>query len=459
METLYAAIFSIHLTLSDDIFQALEPPLHPDFRRLRHYAARVKQIAYRQNIQIHPTLLSMLLADSEVALIFRKLTDVQLSLMNCYSICPVISLTTGLKKVDLDLGFTTSAFKAVNEAAFDFISTVNRVASPSFTSLSLRGAASQNVMYSVNSLLRLDFLSIRVGGTLPAETVAAIATFPSLRTLEIHTSHLSPEDLCFATSPCFPSLEVLDIRGRTGFIEKLLQNMQSDRLSVLRLDVERLALSDDSWVDLFAVIKSKTHASLIELAVEHHMDTEDLPLDDDSNSNTAYTDNIFFRTNPNALLKFELLHSLSSHHFLRRVTFETTPPIVVRDQDLEQMAKWWPNLNHLDLGSLPTFDPRWSTKATPAGLSLLSRGFPVLETLVIPVDICGLTAEAATKISQNSKSSLKNITLTSLTPPDQSMAQLLHRLFPLLIEIHGTYGHEDQWSCVQSGFQLLQTSC
>lgn len=396
----------------------------------------------------------MLLLDSETALIFQKLTNVQLSLSNCHSICPIISQTTGMKKAELDLGFTTHP--TTNEAAFDFISTVNRVAS-SFVSLSLRGAASHKVMSAVNSLHCLELLSLRVG-TFSVETMTAIATFPYLRNLEIHTSHLSAEDLCLTTSTCFPSLESLDIRGSTGFIAKLLQNMESDHLSVLRVDVDEFDLSTDSWNELFAAIKYKTQASLFDLTIEHHMDTQDL-LDDDINvdtTSTAYAENnIILPTNPNTFLKFDLLRPLSTHHFLRRLTFETTPPVIVHDADIEQMIKWWPNLNHLDLGSVPTSDPRWKPKVTPAGLSALSRGFPILENLVIPVDIDGLTNEAAAKFSQNSQSSLKNITLTSLMPPNQSMARLLHRLFPALIEIHGACEHEEPWSSVQNEFQLL----
>ncbi|KIK50597.1 hypothetical protein GYMLUDRAFT_182575 [Collybiopsis luxurians FD-317 M1] len=440
----------------------LESPLNPDFRRLRHYASRVKQIAYRQNLQIHPSFLSLLLQDNSVSLIFQKLSTVQLSLANCHAVCSIISLSTGLQKVDLDLGFTTSAkFKTVNRTALNFISTVDRV-STCFTSLSLRGATSGSVMSAVNGLSRLESLCLCVGASLPAETLAAIATFPRLRELEIQTSHLRPDDLHFSPSNCFPSLEVLDIRGRTGIIEKLLRNMQSDRLVVLRIEVELLSSSDDTWNGLFDAIKNKTHSSLLELAIEHHMDADDLFLNDDtpSSSDTTSTAPIMNynlpRTNPNALLRFDHLTSLSNHHSIRRLLFETTPPVLLQDQDLEKMVQWWPNLEHLDLGSLLTFDQRWSPKITAAALVTIARGFPVLDSLVIPVNINGLTHETPIKFSQNPNASLHHITLTALTPPDQSVTHLLHRLFPSLLDIQGTPGHEEDWSRVQDGFHLLR---
>ncbi|KAJ4475055.1 hypothetical protein J3R30DRAFT_640388 [Lentinula aciculospora] len=437
----------------------LELPLYPDFRRLREYASRVKQIVHRQNIQLHPTLLSSILEDSELASSLRKLSMAQLSLMNCHMLCPIISLAKGLEKVELDLGFTMNTFQTANKAAFDFISTVYRV-SNCFASLSLRGAVSGQVMNLIGTLSRLEVIHLRVGASFHAETLAAISTFPRLRELGIHTSHIRPEDFRFSTV-CFPSLQSLDIRGRTNSIEKLLRSMQSDSLAVLSIDIELLVSTDDTWDGLFTAIKEKTHASLLQLTIEHHMDTQDLPLDDDtpSSADTTPTSNSyinnFLRTNPNALLHFEHLYSLCDHRSLRQFVLDTTPPILVRDVDLEQIVRWWPNLEHLDLGSVPTFDPRWVPKATPAGLSALSLGLSILDTLVIPVNIDGLTYDAAMKLAQNPNSSLRCVTLTALSPPDQSMAHCLHRLFPSLKEIHGTSGHESHWDCIQKHFESL----
>ena len=64
-------LFIISLLIS--YFQVLESPVYPDFRRLRYYASRVKQIISRQNIQLHPNLISLILQDSELLLIFQKL--------------------------------------------------------------------------------------------------------------------------------------------------------------------------------------------------------------------------------------------------------------------------------------------------------------------------------------------------------------------------------------------------
>ncbi|KAJ3808030.1 hypothetical protein EV368DRAFT_29947 [Lentinula lateritia] len=444
-------------------YQLLELSSHPDFRRLHHYASRVKQIIHRQRIQVHPTLLTLILQDCELASCFRRLAIARLSLTNCHALCPIISSAKGMQTVELDLGFSTVSFKTVNGVASDFISTVNRV-STCFTSLSLRGTASGQVMNTVGHLSRLEALHLRVGTSLPAETLAAISTFPCLRELEIHTSHIQPEDFRFSSSVCFPSLETLDIRGRTNSIEKLLQSMQSDSLAVLRIDIEFLVSTDDTWDGLFTAIKEKTHASLLQLTIEHHMDTQDLPLEDDtpSSSDTTPTSNSYInnllRTNPNALLNFEHLYSLSNHRELRQIVLETTPPILVRDHDLEHIVRWWPKLKYLDLGSVPTFDPRWTPKPTPAGLAVLSLGLSALETLVIPVNIAGLTSDVAKKFAKNSDSSLRCITLTALTPPEQSLAQCLNRLFPSIIEIHGTLGHEEHWDSVQNHYRLLQAS-
>ncbi|KAJ3799316.1 hypothetical protein GGU11DRAFT_512537 [Lentinula aff. detonsa] len=437
----------------------LELPFCPDFRRLHCYASRVKQIVYRENIRLHPTLLSLLLQEYGQTCIFRKLSIVQLSLTKCSSLSPIISLAKGLKTVELDLGFKTNTFETANRAAFDFLTTADRVSS-CFDSLSLRGGASGQVMDSVNNLSRLKVLHLCVGATLPVETLTAISTFPYLRELEIHTSHIQPEDFILSSQGCFPSLHSLNIRGRANSIEKLLQNMRSGNLVALRIDIEPLVYTNNTWGGLFAAIKEKTYDSLLQLTIEHHMDTQDFSLENDTPSspdNTLhpYVNNLL-RTNPNDFLHFEHLHSLSHHRNLRQIVIETTPPILVRDSDLEQIVRWWPNLEHLDLGSVPTFDPRWMPKATLAGLSILSRGLSVLDTLTIPINSARFTYDAAMKFAGNGNGSLRYMTLTASTPPDKSMAHYLHRLFPSIIEIHGTSGHEEHWDRVQKDFELLK---
>ncbi|KAF5387314.1 hypothetical protein D9757_005710 [Collybiopsis confluens] len=440
----------------------LESPIEPGFRRLRHYASRVRTIASRQNIRIHPSLLSLLLQDSYIAPIFYRLSSVQLSLTNCHAICPLLSLSPELKKVDLDLGFKTKKDKAVNKSALQFISTVGRL-SAGFTSLSLRGTASSSVLKAVTSLPHLNFLYLRNGVTFTADTLAAIATFPSLKELKIQISHLHPESLRFPASACFPSLQLLDIRGRTTYVEKLLLHMQSDCLVSLRVEVEHLWQTDDTWDGLFNAIRHKTRTTLQELTIEHIMDADDLFLEDgsirspDTLSEATTIDNIIPPTNPSALLLFDHLYSLSNHNSLHRLLLETTPPIIIQDQDLEKMVQWWPNLEHLDLGTLLT-EQRWAPKTTPAALFTISRGFSALRSLVMPVNISGLTHDTAIRVLQTfpDASSLHHITLTALTPPNQSMAHLLYRLFPSLRDIHGTRGHEEAWTRVQDGFHLLR---
>ncbi|KAJ3759784.1 hypothetical protein EV360DRAFT_81771 [Lentinula raphanica] len=450
------------LTLVNGAY-ALESPLGPDFRRLHHYASRVKQVVYQEKICLHSTLIFLLSQNCETAHLFQKLVTVQLSMTNSSSLGPIVSLAKSLMKVDLNLGYKKDTSTTSNSSAFDFLSNVNRVSS-SFQSLSLRGIATSQLMHLVSNLTHLEVLRLRVSTTLSVETLAAVSTFPHLKELEIHISHILPKDVTFSPLVCFPSLQSLNIRGRTDSISKLLHHMQSESLAVLRIDLQSPIYIDNAWTELFAALKEKTHTSLLRLTIEHHMDTPETSLEtntpsslDTPTTSLPHVNNVS-RTNPNDIFCFEHLRSLSNHRSLRQIVFETTPPILIHDSNLEQIVQWWPNLEHLDLGSLSTNDPRWTPKVTPVGLSTLSRGLSTLDTLVIPVNVTGLTSDAAIKLTQNPNNRLRFLTVTGLMPPDQYTAPCLHRLFPSLITVHGGPDHEEAWDGVQTNLESLNLS-
>ena len=368
-----------------------------------------------------------------------------------------------LKSLDMDLSFHPPSFTSANRAACDYL-----VNLPSLTSLNLRGSASEALNRAVTTSSRLRSLSLRLSVSLTADTLVAISTFPELARLEVHATHIRAADLisrwaAMDNAVCFPSLEYLNIRSSTSLVGTILNRMQSTRLHTIYLDVEPVAHSDDAWITLFNIMKDRT-PNLHDFTMDYHFDTDDfgldsqighLPSDDDDGIETSVNE---FDT----LLRFELLEPLFRLRDLQRIVFDTTPPILVRDDDLGTLGSQWPRLTHLDLGSVPTIDSRWVPKATLKGLAALSSKPTNLKNLIIPIDPISPFTDQSFK-TPVPKNTLRNITITTLTPPDTvAMVSCLSVLFPYIENVDGTVDHDEQWHDIQTAIhdmkRVLQSS-
>ncbi|KAI3619780.1 hypothetical protein WG66_002834 [Moniliophthora roreri] len=435
---------------------AFESPAHPDLRALRSYSSRVKHIKTRQSVQLHPSVSSLLSSVGNG--LFTRLTTAQLSLTNCHSFCPMLGPSDKLERLDLDLGFKNSILPSTNNAASELLGDL-----PNLTSLSLRGSASEQVLRAVSAVSNLRTLSLRISTSLDSETILAISAFPFLTGLELHAVHIRSTKLAEkwtarGGAPCFPSLKSLSIRARIALIGTILHHMQSDQLQSLYIDIEPVVQSDDSWTALFNIMKDKT-PFLHDFTIDHHVDTDPIGLEDsnanDSN-NAPVVPNNATAIDFEDMLRFDLVRPLFKLHDLKRLVFDTTPPIVIRDEDFTQIATHWPKLAHLELGTVPTVDPRWVPQTSLKGLVTLSQKSTTLISLVIPIDMI-TSVDVVIPKQSHPANALRKITITSLTPPDATlMAKSLDTLFPCLQVIDGTSEHEMEWSDIQAMFQGLR---
>jgi len=429
--------------------QALDNFNSPDLRTFFVYASRVKYLVQRHKINLDPSVTSLLVSQTAFKdSIFSRLAMVQLSLANCSAVSAIFQNTTRLHSIDLDLGFKTSVSALSNNAACDLLQNV-RDSAPELQSLSIRGFASEGLLSMVASLSMLKSLSLRLGHTATVDILVAISTFPLLASLELQAVDVDVEEMTqkwssSAEIESFPALTTLDVRGSITFIHTLIQNMRSRHLNKLRMDIDPSTHSDhdDSWVALYSAINDKFSDTLHDLAIEYHTEYDNLRLETNVNdTHNATHDTQSISSSPldeklDDFLGFDILYPLSNVRNLRRVVFDTSPPLAIRDQDFDRIVKCWPDLEHFELGSLSTLDPSWTPKTTVKSLVTLSQGLRSLQSLVLPIDNSGLNTKEIDSLPKNTGSPLRTISITASKPSARVMIMTcLDQLFPSLIEV------------------------
>lgn len=404
--------------------------------------------------------------------VLPSLTTVHLATAACDALHASLILSTKLRHLDLDLGFKPriSPSDADNTVVCEYLEQVVRIA-PEIERISIRGRASERLNRAVSSMSNLRVLCLRIGTSLMTDTLMAISTFPLLSELEIHAGHIEVDGLVAPPpshrdpdSSTFPLLRKLHVRAHTSLIELLLQNLQQDTLRSLRIEAENPAQPPILWNTLFHLINIKGSNTLLDLTIEHHIDFDDLDLDN-HNTNTNIDTETDADHNTQALdyksnnpLTLNILRSLSPLHHLRRFVLDTSLPSALCDHDIGHMTKWWPDLEHLDLGSLPILEcinHRWNPGMTIASLRVFANTLPRLTSLILPLTIAGLPAAMAVPVTSR-QGTLRRLTIGSIyTPEPTLMAQYLNSLFPSLVEVDGAPEHEEDWKNVQSAlFEL-----
>lgn len=441
-------------------FQALEREILPtELAAFRSYSLRVKHIAHSRNIRIHPLALSFLVSHNGDTDLLPNLTTVQVSSAASDEIQTSLSVSPKLRFLDLDLGFKakTQAKVASASTVCEYLKQVTRVA-PNIERISLRGRASEQLNQAVSLMTKLRVLSLRAGTSLAGETLGTVSFFPSLTDLEIHASHIEVEDLAATMAshctPTFLSLRKFHIRAHTPLIEFLLCKLQPDTLHILHIEVENSARSPISWDRIINIIRIKASQSLQELTLEHHIDIDNLEDTQSASSSPLW------KSNNN--LTINTLHPLARLPHIRRFIIDTTLPPDLCDSDIEHIAKWWPGLEHLDLGPLPVLEcvgQKWQPRTTIASLAMFARYTPRLESLILPLDVAsGVTLSDGELLSTVlCQSVLRRLTISSTTPPDSlSMARYLRHAFPSVVEVDGTAEHEEEWKQVRMILQEEQ---
>lgn len=302
----------------------------------------------------------------------------------------------------------------------------------------------------------LCVLSLTTGTSLTADTFAAIAAFPLLSELEIHAGHIDAEELADAmvvrSTPLFPSLQKLHVRAHAQLVEFLLQIMSSKDFRYLNIEAEQPTQAPSSWSSALSLIPVKASNTLLEFRMEHHTDI-DIDVDSNFNSSPAHANSSI----PNGRFTITNIRPLAQLPHLRRFVLDTVFPPDLCDADIEEIAKWWPHVEHFDLGGLLShvdcFGRPWKLRATINCLEFLARGCPRLDTLIINLDVTctNETNNKAAQIPPLPQHPLRRLTVGSMVAPvPLHWSPHLRRVFPALSDIGGIPTYEAIWGTVRT---------
>ncbi|RDX49194.1 hypothetical protein OH76DRAFT_1439253 [Lentinus brumalis] len=331
------------------------------------YTGRVRSLVHLRE----PTVPDAL---RHCSLVFPHLESVLLFSQGCMA-PPALATSTLLKHITLNMGFPSrmgsiSDLIERSDAAARFLHHA-RAQCPSIRSLTVWGRISPQLNAAIASYTQLRTISIR-GSFFKIETCAAIATFPSLETLDLGVFLREPEIrswqvLSSSGTASFPALRNRTIHSFGPTVEAILARIPVGVLTKLRLDMEGCTEGPSYMQDIFQLLAQKTSESLRELTVTDRTSMDDLP-----SSGIARWYNL------------ELLSPLARLRQLRCFTLHHPD---LDDADLKELARWWPTLEHLDLGTY-TPDmvmPEWKAQFTPAAHSIAARSFPHLLSVTVPV--------------------------------------------------------------------------
>ncbi|KNZ75116.1 hypothetical protein J132_04601 [Termitomyces sp. J132] len=433
------------------VFQATDPT--PDLTRFHFYASRVKHISHQRKVHVHPLILSILrgrlLPSTHPTVMLPSLRSVKLSTSNCDEIHACLSISGALSKLDIDLGFKT---RTSNEHIVQYLQDVVKTAS-GLQHLSVRGSLTGPLMGLVSSMCNIHTLSLRLGPSLTTDALLAISSFSNLSELEIHVGHIAGDDLSAAfaenNTPLFPSLTQLHIRAHTPLLAIILDKIPIDALNALHIEAEETVGVPVAWGPVLRNISTRASNSLRDLTIEHHIEIDEMELDVSS----AYT--IGPSLGPvktNTQIPFSDLQTLGSLRHLSKFVLDTTLPPAISDENLTTLIKGWPKLQYLDIGSASPVSQAKSL--TFRSLCTLAIRTPKLISLVVAPELKGCDPTTI-PVDTPSQHTLTRLTFACAPPSDSvKLAQYLHRLFPMLIEVDGLPEHEEGWSEVRNVMRL-----
>lgn len=257
--------------------------------------------------------------------------------------------------------------------------------------LHIRGWATPVLNEGITMLRSLRSLVLHTGKSLTTHTLASLASFPHLEQLSVHAGHIDTTEFISALSPTsrFPSLRSLRIRGQRSLFCAILDIIPYGTLQSLYLETEDYDQTSHAWKPTLHLIACKAADTLIGFTIDQLLEPEEM--------------NSMFLFGIDTRLALDTLQPLSGLRALCRFTVDAMILPDFTDRDIDQMAGWWPHLEHLDLGTLPgVLDhiEAWTPKVTLASLHHLAKRCPSLQTLTIPLDIsnpAAISAHAAEK--------------------------------------------------------------
>ena len=309
------------------------------------------------------------------------------------------AFSPSLKRVNINVGFNAGDQQALldrSNAVAKFLQHAGMHA-PNLRTLQIRGRMTDSLNLTVAGLTQLRVLTIQGNCFLQADTLAAIAQFPALESLDVHASQVEAnefEDALLAgpDAPCFPALKNLTIRASGALLSAVIAHLPCATLVTLRADLEACSSGPSHVQPVLELLAQRAHASLVDLTFEDRTDPAELDTPPSS---------------PPCWYTLGLLAPLARLKALKRATL---PHPDLQDADLETLGKWWPALVYLHLGTLDADDgesgelPVWRTRMTPAAYSVAAKTFKHLESLALPAHLPdAVDGSAAAELAQQSK--------------------------------------------------------
>lgn len=347
---------------------------HQSLQNFETYASRVKHITL--NYVPHLPIASGAYAP------FPNLKSAVLKDHGC-SVASNYLFSSSLEELEIDLRRTRSGGYVSSVYTSDRLSAAVQ-AIPSLQSslrtLRVKGLISTAFNDIIPSFHSLRSLVLLTGGTLSANTLAALGSLESLQDVYVHASHIDSGDFSEAVSQQvsqpFPSLRSLRIRAQRSLFRAILDVLPHGTLTSLYLETEESAQGPSAWHPTFTLIAAKTANTLTDLTLDQILDPEEITIE--------------LSTGDDARFALNTLHPLSKLRALRRLTIDAMLLPDFTDRDIDTMAGWWPRLEHLNLGALPDVQEHagtWVPKVTIEALRALAKRCPSLRTLTIPFDV------------------------------------------------------------------------
>lgn len=362
---------------------------------------------------------------------------------------PQCLASPSLQDLDVDLRGTrhVACGRSKSHALSDTLESVSSLQT-TLQKLRIKGFMPAKLERIIPSFSSLRSLTLLTGQSLSAETFAAISQYTSLQDIYVHASHIDADDFTQAisshTSQPFPSLRSLRIRAQRSLFCAILDVLPHGTLESLYLETEDPAQGPSAWNTTFTLIASKASDTLVDLTLDQILDLEEM----DANLSTSTTD---------TRLALETLQPLSKLRVLHRLTIDAMLLPDFTDRDVDQMATWWPELEHLDLGELPDVQEHAGTpKITTKALHCLAKRCHNLRSLSIPLDSSSCTDEPNRGAKNTARQKVLERLIVGPPPADKHIAAFVRsilEIFPGVKEIECTYGEKSLSMEVQTVFK------
>ncbi|KAH8833106.1 hypothetical protein DL96DRAFT_1705129 [Flagelloscypha sp. PMI_526] len=423
-----------------------------DLARFETYSVRVRSIAYSRKVTQVDVRLSQLLSLVPTTLL-PHLGRVSFRPKGFTPTTTRLSNSPALQCVQLDTGFFTTDGDA------GFIQQL-KASGVQLRQMSIRGPLSLTANEALSSFTTVETLSLRLGTSLTPEAFLSVLSFPVLRELDVHATHLNMQELQILrpevhhTAPILSSLKILRIRGSSDLIQSIIS--RTIHLHTLHIELDDSLIRNRSWKTMIDLIGSRCH-HLEALTIEHHLDldAEQQPTPPIAAALPQHTLISAHNSRPSTPgppakdgFELSLFYSLKSARSLRHLSLDTTIPFVGSDQDIVMFAKYWPCLEHLDLGA--TSSHVSSSDISLRSLHILATALPRLQSLILPIGAPVVLLNSLPLASTPVWPSLERLTLPTAFIPDVVEMTALLGSCPLLRSLDGHQEHEEAWEKIRA---------